>query len=109
MIFLQMRVLFYMALSGGLHDEESQKRGIVSVYYGIGQTKFFALHRPFEYIKLNKAAPVRVVALHACSDNPAIKASEEVLCRAMDGKTLSRYRLHVGKSEDAFRYFYSLR
>jgi len=91
-----MRILFQGGLSTVL-DEETTKSGVVAVYYGIGQKKFM-LDRPFEFVKTADAIPVRIVSLHCCSDNPAIRASERFLYRAMDGRSASRYRLHIGTS-----------
>jgi hypothetical protein len=95
-----MRLLFYFAMFGMLDDdEETQKRGTVFIYYGIGQEKFFGSDRPIQYVKTERSIPFRVVALHVCSDstNPGIKAASDFACRAMDNTIVSRYRLHVGK------------
>jgi hypothetical protein len=50
-----MRIMFQGALASVI-DEETQKSGVVFVFYGIGQKKFM-LDRPFEFMKTAESIP----------------------------------------------------
>jgi hypothetical protein len=93
-----MRVLFYFWMAA-LKDEESQRKGMVSIYFGVGQ-KTTIPGRTIEYCKLATAVPWGAVALHHCNDDvmgTILKPVVQFLGRLLESKILCRARFHDGK------------
>jgi hypothetical protein len=93
---LQMRVFSYMVMSA-LQDEETQKKGVVIVYYALGQKRAFG-DRPFELMKSWRSIPWRVVAFHSCADSSVIDVAAYLLCSLMDNSNVCSFRAHIGKA-----------
>ena len=79
-----------------LQDEEVQRRGVCMVYYGVGQTKYFR-DRPFRIVSTWFSIPMKIVAAHACYDNPILRPLMNLASFAMERALLCRFRTHEGK------------
>ena len=83
-----------------LQDEETQKRGVVGIYYGVGQTVTVP-GRAAENWKSFKALPWRIVAFHYCVDNAQLHKNPLFwLGNAFQNKVVGRFRLHAGSDTE---------
>jgi hypothetical protein len=78
-----------------LQDEESQRRGFVMVYYGLGQKKLVR-GRALEILKSWWATPLRIVAGHFCSKTNAMHPAVRLMFYAMECNLFCRFRCHFG-------------
>jgi hypothetical protein len=90
-----MRALLYFAMAT-IKDEETQRRGCVGIYYGVGQTNLIKGRTP-EYWRIWSCLPVHQVALHYCRDNAGLDPARWILSKLLGGLPLSRFRFHYGK------------
>ena len=84
-------------LMASVEDEEDQKMGVVFVYYAAGPQKVklqrkFALKIP----SLTNCIPLRIIALHACYDNPLLKPILNLGLMALQAYSRVRFRSHCG-------------
>ena len=90
------RVFFYIPMSM-LQDQETQRAGVVSIYYANHQSKFHG--RPQEFWKTSRSIPWWVVAVHFCQDrsnNPGMNLVTYTLCTLMRNRNVCRFRIHTG-------------
>jgi hypothetical protein len=92
---IQMRAIFYFAMAA-LEGEESQRNRLVTIYYGVGQTKIIS-GRAAEYYKQTAATPWGVGGFHCCADNNVLTPALQFLCKGFGKKILCRARFHAGK------------
>lgn len=93
------RVIFYMSMVA-LQDSETQRAGIVLIYYAIGQTHHIA-GRTIELWENWKSTPWNIVALHYCLEaNQKAKGvmtpSLFTLFHNFQSRNSSRFRFHTG-------------
>lgn len=94
---LQLRCLSFLA-SKAAEDEDTQKRGIVVVYYGLAQKSYDGRNnRPVHWLRAFEDVPARVVATHFCYDNAAMKPLLNLVSDHMEPKMLCRFRSHCGQ------------
>ncbi|CAJ1947159.1 unnamed protein product [Cylindrotheca closterium] len=92
-----LRCLSFLA-SKAAEDEDTQKRGVVVIYYALAQKAYDGRNnRPVQWLKAFEALPTRVVATHFCYDNSAMKPLLNLLSNHMDTKMLCRFRSHSGQ------------
>ena len=90
------RVMFYMCMVP-LRDIETQKQGVVVIYYGLDQTKRYA-GRTAELMSNWNAIPWRTVAYHSCVGAKDIAlASLQLYFSKVRSSGVCRTRLHTGK------------
>lgn len=90
-------------------DEDTQKRGVVSLFYQHSSTTRM-LNDPQErvmFARLFDAIPLRISAVHVCLSNDCDEPSklQELQAYAMDSygtDARKRTRLHTGKLSSAF-------
>jgi hypothetical protein len=80
---------------GAIHDEMSQLRGGIIVWYGIGQDAF--MNRISVYCKLCLALPLRGAAFHACTNSSALDPMQWMMSKVLESEPLCRVRFHNGK------------
>lgn len=78
-----------------LRDVNVQKKGVVMVYYGVGQDTFYR-DRPMQIVGCWKNLPMRIVGCHACYDHPVLHALFSLAAFGMESQTLCRLRCHYG-------------
>ncbi|CAJ1947157.1 unnamed protein product [Cylindrotheca closterium] len=87
-----------LLVSKAAKDEETQKRGVVVVYYALAQRAYDGRNnRPVQLLKAFESLPARVVATHFCYDNSAMKPLLNLLSNHMETKMLCRFRSHYGQ------------
>ena len=90
----QTRLIAFIAMMA-LRDENVQKKGVVMVYYGVGQDYFYR-DRPMEIVSCWRNLPMRIVGCHACYDHPVLHALFSLAAFAMESQILCRLRCHYG-------------
>ena len=80
-------------------DEDAQKRGVVGLWYIMGQ---FDLDLAFirKLAKLRNALPVRFDSIHACHDNPKLLPVFSLGMIIMGARSRMRFRIHYGSHEE---------
>jgi hypothetical protein len=78
-----------------IRDEEIQKRGVVLVYYMIGQTKF-RTDRPSKFADLFWLLPVRLAAMHLCGNSNLHSEIAKRISGNLEAHYLCRFRSHSG-------------
>ncbi|KAL3941169.1 MAG: hypothetical protein SGBAC_004423 [Bacillariaceae sp.] len=87
--------------SKAAEDEDTQKRGIVMIFYALAQKTYDGRNnRPVRLLKAFGDLPARVVATHFCYDNAAMKPLLNLLSNHMETKMLCRFRSHCGQHGD---------
>ena len=79
-------------------DDETQKTGIVCVFYNVGPVKMNEFH-PAMFAKgasMLKAIPVRIVGCHYCFSDPKIRNIMSIIMMAAGSQNRARFRLHHG-------------
>ncbi|KAL3941170.1 MAG: hypothetical protein SGBAC_004424 [Bacillariaceae sp.] len=85
-------------VSKAAKDEDTQKRGIVVIYYGLAQKTYDGRNNgPVHWIRAFGDLPARVVATHFCYDNAAMKPLLNLVSDHMEPKMLCRFRSHCGQ------------
>ena len=94
---LVMRVVFYMCLVP-LRDIETQKEGVVLIYYGVDQAGYYE-GRSVEFWYNWNALPWRNVAFHMCMgpNSPYHVPGLTIIFNRFRSRNASRSRLHTGK------------
>lgn len=97
--FLQQRIVFYtlMALSD---DEESQKKGAVSVHINMDSSagpRTFDLKASKTLPVLLSILPIRFVGIHICQDAIQLKKLVDIFVNAVESAIRVRIRAHFGK------------
>mmetsp|Transcript_60362 Transcript_60362/g.90998 ORF Transcript_60362/g.90998 Transcript_60362/m.90998 type:complete len:472 (+) Transcript_60362:71-1486(+) len=91
-----MRVVFYVLMMAAQDEEGAQKRGIVAIYHGFGQPHTIQ-GRAFEFWKIWRALPSRIVACHYCGDDSkALGPAVRQFCAIAERLTVCRIRCHYG-------------
>ena len=79
-----------------LQDKETQLRGIVIIWYGIGQQKFG--NRTSQYYQIWNAMPTRLAGYHHCSeDQKIVSPLIPMVSSILESASLCRIRFHHGK------------
>jgi hypothetical protein len=91
---IQCRAVYYVFMAA-TRDEEIQKRGVVLIYYIIGQTKF-RTDRPPKVADLFWLLPVRLVAMHLCGHSTLHNEIGNRISENLEGHYLCRFRYHNG-------------
>jgi len=92
-----LRCLSFLA-SKAAEDEETQKRGLVMVYYAVAQKAYDSRNnRPLHLLKAFSELPARVVAAHFCFDNASMKPLVDFIAKHMESRMLCRFRSHCGQ------------
>jgi hypothetical protein len=88
-----------------LEVEEVQKKGAVVIFYGVGQTEY-SKDKTRDVVSSWFCLPIRVVAAHACIDNPLLYPLMTLVAYSMRIRTLCRFRTYMGNTihERALRY-----
>ena len=84
---------FFMAVQ---RDEEVQKKGVVIIYYGIGQSRMVE-GRTSRTWKMWWGLPLRLIGYHYCIDSSVMNPAYGILSKMMDNDPLCRFRFHTGK------------
>jgi hypothetical protein len=93
----QERIFWYMAISAS-EDEETQLRGVVLVYYSNGPRKKVKNKRGVYYlVSLLGAVPIRIVAIHVCYDDVALRPFFNMGTFILENTIRIRLRFHVGE------------
>jgi hypothetical protein len=91
-----------------LRDPEIQIKGMVFIVYAVGK-KHLLGNRPSKLAALWSILPIRLVAIHACYDNPLMHFGIKLLSLSMESKHLCRFRAHYGKLARTQQYHIKLR
>jgi hypothetical protein len=81
-------------------DIDTQKRGIVFVFYKTGPNQKFDEYSGLANIRVITALPGMVVALHFCFDNPEFNPFLSYFLKTMDlfqKHLVARVKMHHGK------------
>jgi hypothetical protein len=81
-------------------DIDTQKRGIVFVFYKTGPNQRFDGKAGRENVQLYSALPIAFVALHFCFDNPRFNPLLSLLLQTMESlqnRLVARVKTHHGK------------
>jgi hypothetical protein len=79
-----------------LEDVETQKNGIVVIVYNIEHAVFASRKRMIAMEEFNRSFPLRMVACHACVDDPKIEAFTNFGVVFLGALASVRYRCHSG-------------
>lgn len=86
-------------------SEEKQKKGIIFIYFGIGQSRQYGGGRVQMVAQGLKGSSMRIAAIHACYDNPLLHSVMSLGAYALESRTLIRFKCHYGS---AWECIYSL-
>lgn len=93
-----MRCRFYLGMINS-EDEEIQKKGVVLIFYNIGN-KPQSSHQPgksaWAQMKMMRGLPVSVPSIHICCDDILTAALAQLGRLAADTFTRLRIRTHYG-------------
>lgn len=79
-------------------DEDTQKRGIVVIYYAIAQKGCEGKNNsPLQFLRALEDLPARVVATHFCYDSESMQPVLNLMSNNMDKRMLGRFRSHHGE------------
>jgi hypothetical protein len=95
-ITVRARVQFYL-YSLMSRDETVQKLGAVIVISAVGQRTYFQ-DRAIRMAALLSSVPVKIVALHACYDDPILHPVIRAGAYALERRLIVRLRLHFGST-----------
>ena len=95
-LFRQMKTFVYLVMSTLENDEESQKRGCVGILYFIGGNTDFDHELQSKMPRLLKWLPMRVVALHLCTDSQIFASFAPLLVQLMHRAVRIRLRIYAG-------------
>mmetsp|Transcript_6717 Transcript_6717/g.10320 ORF Transcript_6717/g.10320 Transcript_6717/m.10320 type:complete len:348 (-) Transcript_6717:1328-2371(-) len=87
-----MRIFFYVKMVA-LRDEESQRKGLVIIYYGYNQPAALP-GRPIELCKDWMDLPIRIVSCHFCADGEAMAPAAHKFCETAGKLVVCRFRTH---------------
>ena len=95
-----MKTYVYIAMSVFEDDEESQRKGLVGLLYFIGDNSLgFDGDLHSKMPKLVDWLPIRVAALHLCTDDRFLRVFNSLLVAAMIRGLRVRLRIHDGESQ----------
>jgi hypothetical protein len=96
---LQLRTVYYFMMSTVLHDPKAQALGMVELNYEMRWTLYkddHSRHIFNELHTLRSLMPVRTAAMHAITNDAAIKLLVETVRHVFPPRFLSRIRIHTG-------------
>jgi hypothetical protein len=96
---LQLRTVYYFMMSTVLHDPKAQALGMVELNYEMRWTLYkddHSRHIFNELHTLRSLIPVRTAAMHAITNDAAIKLLAETVRHVFPPRFLSRIRIHTG-------------
>ncbi len=83
-----------------VEEEETQKRGMVGLFYFVGATSFEFDRKVVEVNNrlsgLLKCLPFKFTAMHICFDDPRLSMIKSLLMLTMGRDSRVRLRIHVG-------------
>lgn len=91
-LILQSRVAFYIFMVAS-ESEETQKRGMVCVYYLLDATNFSSVTG-----KLRSTMPIHIASLHLCYNDITQYAVTCMGVYALNQRIKVRFRPHFGKA-----------
>jgi len=86
----------YYVIMKALQSEETQTRGIVSLFYAIGNSKMKPLKGFFETFTAGEALPRKGVAYHLCTDDMREYVLVSGGVKAMQANLRARMKVHFG-------------
>ena len=89
--------MYYIYMTLVQDDVEAQRKGIVEIFYNVGNTNPIYLPHVTASQRLHSALPVKVAANHACSDDPIVRTMFQICRPFFSLERLSRMRIHMGK------------
>jgi hypothetical protein len=95
---MQIRLLFFFTMRT-LENEKDQKKGVVTVYYGIDQGNTFKKDLPFQFATARDSLPMKGAANHFAYNNPYLTQLMVLVEVAMSAIEQSRFRSHFGKEK----------
>jgi hypothetical protein len=81
-------------------DIDTQKRGVVFVFYKTGPNQKFDGQAGWENIRMASSLPCMIVAFHFCFDNPKFSPLLSFFLKTMDSfqkSMVARVKMHHGK------------
>ena len=98
--------MYYMAMATTKDDVDAQRRGVVEIFFLVGNTRKMNLGLARKARSLQGALPCRTAATHVCSDQEGTRIFYEVARHLVDQHRLSRSRVHLGtlKNLELFAY-----
>mmetsp|Transcript_18555 Transcript_18555/g.53659 ORF Transcript_18555/g.53659 Transcript_18555/m.53659 type:complete len:461 (+) Transcript_18555:190-1572(+) len=93
------RALFWLsAIASG--DPETQKRGVVYIFYGVGSRMIHrdGNDRPVEFLRTVPALLVKIAAYHVCLEDVSLKEFVSTGAYHLDSQTMIRVASHFGNS-----------
>ena len=89
--------MYYVFMSLVKGDERVQRNGIVGIgYFVAGEDGDSTFRLMQEKVKLQNAIPVKIKAVHPCTDNPIIRLVVKVCRPFISPELMSRTRIHCG-------------
>mmetsp|Transcript_4289 Transcript_4289/g.10016 ORF Transcript_4289/g.10016 Transcript_4289/m.10016 type:complete len:471 (+) Transcript_4289:57-1469(+) len=90
-----LRVQYYYIMKA-LQSEETQLRGTVSIWYGIGNLKIKSRTGLVERFTAARSLPQKKAAIHVCCDDAQQFVLSSVMVKVMQANMRARVRLHFG-------------
>ncbi|CAJ1965533.1 unnamed protein product [Cylindrotheca closterium] len=90
-----LRAQYYVTMKA-LQSEETQLRGIVSIWYTLGELELKMQKGYFERFTLARALPQKVVAIHFCVKESQQLSPITFLVKVMQAKMRAKFKLHFG-------------
>jgi hypothetical protein len=98
----------YVMLSAA-EDEETQRRGVVIINYYIGPLSIrLDPERMTEGAALMHWAPLRIVSIHQCLNDPLLRAVASILLLGAGREQRARVRVHGGMCQFPIFFFLTL-
>ena len=82
-----------------IHDESTQKNGLVFVGYNMGKNRIVDRTMAWNVSQLRKVLPMRITGVHYCYDDFKMRPMITVATLVMGTTNRVRFRSHYGKYE----------
>lgn len=95
----QVKIFIYMVMAA-VEEEETQKRGMVGLFYFVGATSFM-FDRKFVQVNnllsgLLNCLPCKLTAMHICFNDPRLRMIKALIMLTMGRDRRVRLRVHIG-------------
>jgi hypothetical protein len=102
-LLLRQQQLFWYLAMVSLEDEETQLKGSILIYYAMRTgNQTYSRTSVSKMTWMTRAIPLRIVAAHACSDNPVFRPFLDLAAFIMENTIRVQMRHHFGNYEKQF-------